>query len=102
MAQKYKQESKKQEISDAPRPDRDCTHPRLARRQESAKKCAEARAKRTDQQQLAELDRVFGKGKGAKKERARLKDKIQNAKEKTKGKEKKHYNKALENRLEFP
>ena len=40
-----------------------------------------ARAKRTDQQQLAELDRVFGKGNGAKKERARLKDRIRKAKE---------------------
>ena len=82
MAQKYKQESKKQEISDEPRNVRQCTHPQRTRRQESAKKCVEARAKRTDQQQLAELDRVFGKGKGAKKERARLKERIKNAKTK--------------------
>jgi hypothetical protein len=32
----------------------------------------EERAKRTDQEQLQRLDEMFGKGKGAKKERARL------------------------------
>ena len=80
MAQKYKQESKKQEVSAEPRSVRKCTHPQRTRRQESAKKCAEARAKRTDQQQLAELDRVFGKDKGAKKERARLKERIKHDK----------------------
>ena len=76
MAQKYKQESKKQEISDEPRPVRDCSHPRFSRRQESAKKLQEARAKLTDQQQLNKLDKLLGKGKGAEKERARLKDKV--------------------------
>ena len=78
MAQKYKQEAKKQEISDAPRYVRSCTHPQRTRRQEQAEKLRKARAKRTDQEQLAELDRVFGKGKGAKKERARLKERIKN------------------------
>ena len=78
MAQKYKQESKKQEISDEPRNVRSCTHPQRTRRQEQAEKLRKARAKRTDQQQLAELDRVFGKGNGAKKERARLKERIKN------------------------
>ena len=72
MAQKYKQESKKQEVSAEPRSVRKCTHPHRTHRQESAKRCAEARAKRTDKEQLAELDRVLGKDKGANKERARL------------------------------
>ena len=78
MAQKYKQEAKKQEISDGPRSVRSCPHPQRTRRQEQADKLRKARAKRTDQQQLAELDRVFGKGNGAKKERARLKERIKN------------------------
>ena len=78
MAQKYKQEAKKQEISDEPRSVRSCTHPQRTRRQEQGEKLRKARAKRTDQQQLAELDRVFGKGNGAKKERARLKERIKN------------------------
>ena len=82
MAQKYKQEAKKQEISDEPRSVRSCTHPQRTRRQEQGEKLRKARAKRTDQQQLAELDRVFGKGNGAKKERARLKERIKNDKSK--------------------
>ena len=82
MAQKYKQESKKQEVSAEPRPVRSCTHPQRTRRQEQAEKLRKARAKRTDQQQLAELDRVFGKGKGAKKERERLKERIKNEQKK--------------------
>ena len=82
MAQKYKQEAKKQELSAEPRSVRQCTHPQRARRQEQAEKLRKARAKRTDQQQLAELDRVFGKGKGAKKERARLKARIAEGKKK--------------------
>ena len=82
MAQKYKQESKKQEISDEPRYVRSCTHPQRTRRQEQGEKLRKARAKRTDQQQLAELDKVFGKGKGAKKERARLKESIKNERKK--------------------
>ena len=81
MAQKYKQEAKKQELSAEPRPVRDCTHPRFSSRQGSAKKLQEARAKRTDQQQLNRLDKMFGKGKGAEKERARLKDGIRKSKE---------------------
>ena len=80
MAQKYKQEAKKQELSDEPRSVRSCTHPQRTRRQESAKKCAEARAKRTDQQQLAELDKLLGTNKGAKRERARLAERIKNDK----------------------
>jgi hypothetical protein len=86
MANKYKQESKKQEISDEPRNVRQCTHPQRKRRQESAKKCEEARAKLTDQQQLERLDKLLGKNKGAKKERARLKDKVEKAKVGTKNK----------------
>ena len=82
MAQKYKQESKKQELSAEPRSVRQCTHPQRTRRQEQAEKLRKARAKRTDQQQLAELDRVFGKGNGAKKERARLKARIAEGKKK--------------------
>ena len=82
MAQKYKQEAKKQELSTEPRPVRDCSHPRFSRRQESAKKLQEARAKRTDQQQLNRLDKMFGKGKGAEKERTRLKERIKNDKSK--------------------
>lgn len=81
MAQKYKQEAKKQELSAEPRPVRDCSHPRFSRRQESAKKLREARAKLTDQQQLNKLDKMFGKGKGATKERAKLKDRIRKTKE---------------------
>ena len=82
MANKYKQESKKQEISDEPRYVRSCTHPQRTRRQEQGEKLRKARAKRTDQQQLAELDKVFGKGKGAQKERARLKERIKNERKK--------------------
>ena len=76
MAQKYKQESKKQEISDEPRSVRSCTHPLRTRRQEQAEKLRKARAKRTDQQQLNRLDKLLGKNKGAKKERAKLKERI--------------------------
>jgi uncharacterized protein YdiU (UPF0061 family) len=82
MAQKYKQEAKKQELSAEPHSVRQCTHPQRARRQEQADKLRQARAKRTDQEQLAELDRVFGKGNGAKKERARLKARIAEGKKK--------------------
>ena len=81
MAQKYKQESKKQEVGSEPRDVRECAHPQRTRRQESAKKCAEARAKRTDQEQLDELDKLFGKGEGAKKERTRLRENIRKSKE---------------------
>lgn len=42
-------------------------------RQEKAAQLAEARAKRSPQEQIAILDKRLGKGKGAKKERARLK-----------------------------
>ena len=82
MAQKYKQESKKQEVSPERGAVRSCTHPQRTRRQEQGEKLRKARAKRTDQQQLAELDIVFGKGKGAKKERARLKERIKHDKSK--------------------
>ncbi len=44
---------------------------REARRQR-AEALAEDRAKRTAQQQLDRLDKMFGKGKGATKERAKL------------------------------
>ena len=77
MSNKYKVEKKK-EVTNDPRSVRQCTHPQRTRRQEQAEKLRKARAKRTDKQQLAELDKVFGKGKGAKKERARLKEGIKN------------------------
>lgn len=41
-------------------------------RQATAMKLIEQRAQRTPQQQLELLDQKFGKGQGAKKERARL------------------------------
>ena len=81
MAQKYKQEAKKQELSAESRNVRDCTHPQRARRQEQAEKLRKARANRTDQQQLSHLDKILGKNKGAKKERAKLKDRIRKTKE---------------------
>ena len=43
-----------------------------AERRARAEELAEERAKRTPQQQLTRLDEMFGKGKGAQKERARL------------------------------
>lgn len=83
MAQKYTQEKKKESQSDRLQVSkRECTHPQRTRRQESAKKCAEARAKRTHSQQLKHLDEILGKNKGATKERARLKERIKNAKNK--------------------
>ena len=81
MAQKYKQDSKKQEIKQESTSIRQCTHPKRVLRQKSAKKCAEARAKRTDVEQLNHLDKMLGKNKGAKKERLRLKDRIRKSKE---------------------
>ena len=45
-----------------------------------------ARAKRGDAGQLKMLDGLFGKGKGAKKERKRLNDRISKAKAKAKAK----------------
>ena len=84
MANKYPQEAKKKrEEAVAPASKKECTHPRRLKRQESAKRCAEERASRTDEQQLKHLDKLLGKNKGAKKERARLKNKIKNAKAKT-------------------
>ena len=83
MANKYKQEKKK-EVGEEARPVRSCTHPRRTRRQESAKKLTKARAERTDLEQLAHLDKLLGKNKGAKNERARLKGKIKNRKVKNK------------------
>ena len=82
MANKYKQESKKQEIDVQTRSVRQCTHPQRKRRQESAKRCKEDRAKRTDQQQLNHLDKLLGKNKGAVKERARLKERMKKSKQK--------------------
>ena len=88
--QKYKitrkQKARRSKRKNEPRAERgavrSCTHPQRTRRQEQGEKLRKARAKRTDQQQLAELDKVFGKGKGAKKERARLKERIKDAKSK--------------------
>jgi len=41
----------------------------------------EKRSKRTNRQQLNRLDKLFGKGKGAKKERAKLKARIRKGKD---------------------
>jgi hypothetical protein len=57
-------------------------------RKESAEALAEERAKRTPAQQVKALDERLGKGKGAAKERARLKKAIAKAKE-AKAKDKK-------------
>ena len=46
----------------------------------------EAAKNRTPEEQLARLDKMLGKGKGAKKERARLKKKIQDRKNRKKKK----------------
>ena len=43
-----------------------------AERRKRAEALAEERAKRSPEQQLARLDKMFGKGKGAAKERAKL------------------------------
>jgi hypothetical protein len=43
-----------------------------AERRKRAEALAEERAKRSPEQQLARLDTMFGKGKGATKERAKL------------------------------
>lgn len=45
---------------------------RKEQRRENAARLAEERAKRSPQQQLDRLDKMFGKDQGAKKERARL------------------------------
>jgi uncharacterized protein YdiU (UPF0061 family) len=86
MSNKYKQESKKQEISDEPRSVRQCSHPQRKRRQESAKKVLADRTKRTDQEKLNRLDKLLGKNKGAKKERAKLKYKAESKNFKESGK----------------
>jgi hypothetical protein len=88
MANKYKQEKKNSpeiQVGEG----RKCTHPQKRNKQESAKRCAEARAKRTNQEQLNLLDKILGKNKGAKKERERLQLKIAQAK-KAPNKNKKH------------
>jgi hypothetical protein len=76
MANKYPQEHKRvvEEITTSTQ--KKYTHPQRQQRQESAKRCEEARAERSDKQQLAHLDKLLGKNKGAKKERARLKTRI--------------------------
>jgi len=48
-------------------------------RKKKADELMEERAKLTDKQQLARLDNLFGDGKGAKKERARLKSRMRAA-----------------------
>ena len=48
----------------------------------------EARASRTDEQQLARLDKLLGPGVGAKKERARLAKRIEDRKAKPKAEKK--------------
>lgn len=54
------------------------------RRREVAEKNAELRAERTDEEQLARLDEMFGSGQGASKERARLAIRIADRKSKSK------------------
>lgn len=56
-------------------------------RQDSAAALVEARSKRTDAQQLEHLDKLFGKGQGAVKERAKLKARIAEAKKPAKPKQ---------------
>ena len=51
-------------------------HHRREARRERAVELREERSKRTDQQQLNHLDKMFGNGKGAQKERGRLLSKI--------------------------
>jgi len=51
-------------------------------RRENALILEEERTKRTDRQQLNRLDKLFGKNKGAKKERAKLKSRIKKGKNK--------------------
>ncbi len=68
-------------------------------RQDSAEELAEERAKRTPAQQVKALDALLGKGKGAVRERARLKKTIAAAKaEKAKAKEAKEEKKARHRR----
>lgn len=54
-----------------------CHHPYCKQRQESAAKLAAERASRSAKQQLAALDKRFGVGQGAQKERARLQARIE-------------------------
>lgn len=53
------------------------THPRVKARREAAKARQAESDKRTPEERLARLDAAFGKGKGAKKERAKLLAKIE-------------------------
>ena len=53
-------------------------------RRKRAEALAEERAKRTPEQQIARLDQMFGEGKGAVKERAKLAKRIADAKPKAK------------------
>ena len=53
---------------------------RLEERREDAKERQEAADERTPYEQLTRLDRMFGSGKGAKKERAKLAKKIESLK----------------------
>jgi hypothetical protein len=80
MANKYPQEAKKkiEETLSVSSGKTKPTHPAREKRRGSAKKCLEARAKLSDKQQLARLDKLLGKNKGAQKERARLKKSISN------------------------
>lgn len=49
---------------------------RMSKKEKTIKDNIAAAAKRTPQQQVARLDKMFGKGKGAAKERAKLELKI--------------------------
>ena len=57
-------------------PNRRRNKPALKRRQDGAAKRADARAKLSAEGQLKRLDRMLGKGKGAKQERERLTQKL--------------------------
>ena len=65
---------------------------RKAYRRQSASDLKAKRATRTDEQQLAHLDKILGVNKGATKERARLKKNINKQKNTTTKKENKNGN----------
>jgi hypothetical protein len=61
---------------------------RLEERREDAKERQEVADQRTPHEQLARLDRMFGPGQGAKKERAKLAKKIASSETTNKSKKK--------------
>lgn len=78
MANKYAKESVKETVTKKATklglgPTRVCNWLHRTEKQGNATKLAEDRANRTDTEQLEHLDSILGQGKGAVKERARLK-----------------------------